>query len=130
MDEFKKVCQESATKQREELEFGNVKRGRNDETADKSPSVVLAPKKNRTSDSRTSRSLQGSSQSIAPKPWTFNTIPNALLSSNCPRPLMRLVPPFVSSREFYPRICLKRYQDLKPKKLKRLQFYLHVGCAQ
>ena len=36
-DEFKKVCQESVTKQREELEFGNVKRGRNDETADKSP---------------------------------------------------------------------------------------------
>ena len=37
VDEFKKVCQESVTKQREELEFGNVKRGRNDETADKSP---------------------------------------------------------------------------------------------
>ena len=86
VDEFKKVCQDSATKQREELEFGNVKGGRNDETVHKSPSVVIAPKKTRTSDSRTSRSLQGSSQSIAPKPWTFNTIPNALLSSNCPRP--------------------------------------------
>ena len=50
------------------------------------PSYMLQKRPAGTSDSRASRSLEGSLQSIAPKPWTFNTIPNALLYSNCPRP--------------------------------------------
>ena len=88
MDKFKKVCQKSATKQREELEFRNVKRGRKDETVDMSPSVVLAPIKEdqNIGQSCVTGSLEGSLQSIAPKPWIFNTIPNALWSNNCPRP--------------------------------------------
>ena len=43
VDKFMIVCQVSVTKQREELELGNVKPGRKDETADESPSVELAP---------------------------------------------------------------------------------------